>query len=64
MAKRLGKRAAASRRQSRMTFAGVKGAEACNILRKGTAHGRSLNKSQRGLLGARCGEFKKRMGLR
>lgn len=62
MAKRLSKRARTSIRQSRKSFAGIKGAKACKIAREGMIGGRALTGPQKGLFGARCGEFKKRTG--
>lgn len=62
MAKRLSKRARASIRQGRKTFAGAKGAKACKIAREGRAHGKKLTPKAQRFIGARCGEFKKRTG--
>lgn len=64
MAKRLSKRASATRRRSRKTFAGAKGAKACKIAREGMIGGKALTGLQKRMFGARCGEFKKRTGKR
>ena len=64
MAKRLSKRASATRRRSRKTFAGAKGAKACKIAREGRAQGKPLTGPQKRMFGARCGEYKKQKGKR
>lgn len=60
--RKLSKRARTTRSKSRKSFAGGKGAKACTIMRHGKIGGKPLTKQQKGMFGARCGEYKKRTG--